>query len=152
MKTYLHHGFDAIAPSYLWHAQESLSGGHYTYSLMNKLRDKLHLMPLDKYKYAEIIKYLSTEMDYEENIYPSAIPQWDRSPRSGRQAVIYYGSTPELFKKHLLDIKKKIEKKNPEHKIVLLRSWNEWGEGNYFEPDLKYGTGYLDAVKDVFEQ
>ena len=57
-----------------------------------------------------------------------------------------------MFKEHLKDIKARIKNKKPEHQIVLLRSWNEWGEGNYFEPDLKYGTGFLEAVKEVFEK
>ena len=38
-------------------------------------------------------------------------------------------------------------KKNP---ICLLRSWNEWGEGNYVEPDLLYGHGYLEQIKKYF--
>ena len=42
---------------------------------------------------------------------------------------------------------KVIEKKTYEHRILFLRSWNEWGEGNYVEPDLKYGHGFLDAIK-----
>ncbi|MBR2091152.1 MAG: glycoside hydrolase family 99-like domain-containing protein [Fibrobacter sp.] len=152
MESYLDKGFDAIAPAYLWRAQESLSGGHLWYSLMHKLRDKFHMMSLEKFDYKKAIKYFTSELDTKENVYPSAIPQWDRSPRSGRQAVIYYGSTPEVFKEHLKDIKARIKNKKPEHQIVLLRSWNEWGEGNYFEPDLKYGTGFLEAVKEVFEK
>jgi len=28
----------------------------------------------------------------------------------------------------------------------MLKSWNEWGEGNYMEPDLKYGTKYIDIL------
>ena len=31
--------------------------------------------------------------------------------------------------------------------IIFLRSWNEWAEGNYVEPDLKYGHGFLEAIK-----
>ena len=31
----------------------------------------------------------------------------------------------------------------------MLRSWNEWGEGNYVEPDLTYGHGFLDALKQT---
>lgn len=35
-----------------------------------------------------------------------------------------------------------------ENKVVFLKSWNEWGEGNYMEPDLKYGHGYIDALRE----
>ena len=42
-----------------------------------------------------------------------------------------------------------VEKKEPEHRIIFLRSWNEWAEGNYVEPDLKYGHGFLEAIKNV---
>ena len=31
--------------------------------------------------------------------------------------------------------------------IVFLKSWNEWGEGNYMEPDLKYGKKYIETLK-----
>ena len=40
-----------------------------------------------------------------------------------------------------------VKDKPDEEKIVFLRSWNEWGEGNYIEPDLKYGRGHLEALK-----
>lgn len=63
--------------------------------------------------------------------------------------MIYTGSTPELFKKHVLDAMELVKDKQPEHKIIFLRSWNEWAEGNYMEPDLKFGHGYLDALKEV---
>ena len=76
------------------------------------------------------------------------MPNWDRSPRGGRRAVIYTGSTPELFKKHIKEALKVIQNKQPEHRILFLRSWNEWAEGNYVEPDLKYGHGYLDAIRN----
>ena len=30
----------------------------------------------------------------------------------------------------------------------MLKSWNEWGEGNYMEPDLKYGKAYINVLKE----
>ena len=42
----------------------------------------------------------------------------------------------------------KIANKERETNIVILRSWNEWGEGNYMEPDLKFGRSNLEALKE----
>lgn len=34
---------------------------------------------------------------------------------------------------------------------MTINSWNEWTEGSYLEPDNVNGTGFLDAVKEVFK-
>ncbi len=34
--------------------------------------------------------------------------------------------------------------------MITVNSWNEWTEESYLLPDDLYGTGYLDAVKNVF--
>ena len=31
--------------------------------------------------------------------------------------------------------------------LIIVKSWNEWGEGNYLEPDMQYGLGMLEALK-----
>ena len=76
------------------------------------------------------------------------MPQWDRSPRANNADGIYINATPEHFKTHIQQALDVIARKKPEHKILILRSWNEWGEGNYVEPDLKYGHGFLNALKE----
>ena len=82
------------------------------------------------------------------------MPNWDHSPRSGGNAVILHKSTPQFFKKHCIDVLNVVKQKN--NKIIFLKSWNEWGEGNYMEPDLKYGKGYIhalaEAIKEVFHE
>ena len=46
------------------------------------------------------------------------------------------------------DVFSYIKNKDDEHRLVILKSWNEWGESNYLEPDLKYGTSMLDVLKE----
>lgn len=92
-----------------------------------------------------------TDFDRRPESIPMIIPNWDRSPRSGRRAQIYEGSTPQLFKKHVEDALDIVKGKDFQHRIIFLRSWNEWAEGNYMEPDLKFGHGYLDALREVIE-
>lgn len=143
-------GFDAISPSRQWEAQVATNHGRYLHLLRSMFRKYFpRIAPLDTYKYKDIIKHLYSKWDKQENVYPQIIPNWDRSPRGGRRAVIYTGSTPKLFKKNVEDALDIVKNKKSEHKIIFLRSWNEWAEGNYMEPDLKFGHGYLDALKEV---
>ena len=60
---------------------------------------------------------------------------------------IYINSTPEKFEKTIQEALTLIQHKQPEHQILFLKSWNEWAEGNYVEPDLKFGKGYIDALR-----
>ena len=66
--------------------------------------------------------------------------------------LTYPISTPELFKQHVKSIINIVRNKPSEDQIVFLKSWNEWGEGNYMEPDLKYGKGYINALREALEE
>lgn len=116
-------------------------------TFFNKFQRLLGFAPYH-YNYAKISKFFVQKegIETKENIFPTLIPNWDHSPRSGKRAVIFTNSTPENFRKHLKDILDIT--KNKKQKIVFLKSWNEWGEGNYIEPDLKYGHGYLNVIKE----
>lgn len=115
------------------------------------LAEKLHL-PLQVYTYKSIIKRLVDSVLKEETIYPIILPNWDYTPRRGSGGLIIHNSNPKLFKRHVLDIFNLIKHKNNDNKVVFLKSWNEWGEGNYIEPDLKYGKGYLEALKEAIDE
>ena len=142
-------GFDAINNGIRnqWVAECAAVGSKYLKMLRSFLSFNAGGIILQKYQYKNIIKNLCNDEDYEENVYPSIIPGYDRAARSGRQGIIYHNNTPDLFGKHVDDVLEHVRNKSPEHKIVLLRSWNEWGEGNYMEPDTKYGHAFLDELK-----
>lgn len=107
---------------------------------------------LDKYKYDDIMAHFITPEDYNPKVYPQLIPRRDRSPRSGRKAMIYYDSTPEGFRVAAENAIKCVENRNSDHRLIFLNAWNEWGEGAYMEPDLKYGHGYIDALSSVLRR
>lgn len=106
-------------------------------------------MPVSRYDYDKIMRLFFSPEDNWENVYPTIMPQWDRTPRIGNGDGVYMNATPAGFRKHIEHALQVIENKAPEHKILFLRAWNEWGEGNYVEPDLKYGHGWLDAIRDA---
>lgn len=108
--------------------------------------------PVEKYNFKKIVMNMFTEEDKNDNVFPTIIPNWDRSPRAGKRAKIWYNYAPKYFKKQVklaLDI---IKDKPEQHRILFLMAWNEWGEGNYMEPDLEYGHGYLNALKEALTE
>ena len=72
--------------------------------------------------------------------------------RQGIQQIptVHLGPAAHQMEKHCEAALELVKNKKEEHKIVILRSWNEWGEGNYVEPDEQWGTAFLDVLRDVF--
>lgn len=144
-------GFDAVNSRGFNRAQV-MAGNMWVYYFKRFLMEILKIKLVLRIPYCKIIKNYFVEQDRLENIYPTIIPNFDRTPRSGKNTNnIWFGSTPELFKKNIQDALNLISQKNDEHKIIFLQSWNEWGEGNYIEPDLQFGHGYLNALKECVE-
>ncbi|MGN0190992.1 MAG: glycoside hydrolase family 99-like domain-containing protein [Candidatus Cryptobacteroides sp.] len=115
-----------------------------------KLRSKLFRCPT-VVRYDRAARwFVDRDFDRREDVIPTIIPNWDHSPRTGRRAFVLHNSTPEYFSEHLKDVAGVLEGK--EHKIVFVKSWNEWAEGNYLEPDLKFGKRYLEALRAVFKK
>lgn len=120
----------------------------YARAIMLKLFDTQFLA---KYDYKKVSQLLFTEEDRMDNVYPTIIPNWDRSPRAGKRAVIWYNYNPKYFKEQCKMALNLVKEKKDEHKLIFLMSWNEWGEGNYMEPDLEYGHGYINALKEALD-
>jgi hypothetical protein len=100
------------------------------------------------FEYAEAIRYFLTNVGPETDSYPCVLPNWDHSPRTGSRAIIMHNSTPDLFRVHLRQALRLVAGRSFEDRIVFVKSWNEWAEGNYLEPDLRFGHQYLDVVRE----
>ncbi len=104
------------------------------------------------YNFKNAIKKFTGPEDQEITCFPTILSGWDHTPRSGRHGIVLYNASPTLFEKHAINVLKNLKNKPYENRIVFIKSWNEWAEGNYMEPDLKYGNGYLVALKSALSK
>lgn len=139
-------GFDSIT-SYGKSRGEMLALGKYRRIITRFLHNHLPFLPVMSYNYPKTVANFFSPEDSWENVFPTVIPQWDRTPRVGSMDGIYVNATPENFRKHLEKAISIVNNKQPEHRLIFLKSWNEWAEGNYVEPDEKFGHQYLEAIR-----
>lgn len=83
----------------------------------------------------------------KEDVLPTLIPNWDHSPRGGKNSLVFNHCTPELWREQADKVISLTKQKR--NKVIMLKSWNEWGEGNYMEPDLKYGKENINILSET---
>jgi hypothetical protein len=84
--------------------------------------------------------------------FPNASIGWDDSPRfphKGAKDMVHYNKSPEGFAASMQKAREYCDNHPDQTKLITVFSWNEWIEGGYLLPDMKYGFGYLNAVKGV---
>lgn len=121
------------------------------YSLVRRILIKIDaekFLPLNKIPYEKYAEYCINFFKTNPQYSACLIPNYDHSPRSGKAAIILEDSNPQAWGKLLKDIL--LIKKN-DNSILFVKSWNEWGEGNYLEPDIKYGRAFLNSTKEALE-
>ena len=98
--------------------------------------------------YAEVSNWSCNRFYYQrQKMYYGTFVGFDNTPRHAHRGAIIDCCTPIAFKQSLARIYEQSIKNNND--MVFINAWNEWGEGSYMEPDLKYGKGYLNALKEV---
>ena len=133
-------GFDAVNVAGLFRAINQLMG------FGARLKHKLFNIPFI-FKYRDLLPFLITKDDNREDVIPTITPNWDHTPRSGASGTVVTDVSVDLFKQNVrkaLSIVK--DRREP---IIVLKAWNEWGEGNYMEPDLKHGKMFIKALHEV---
>ncbi len=138
-------GYGGVTPNRL--AQLS----HFTDNLASKMIRRIIKRPFTP-DYRKAKAYLVRDHEKLARCYPAAIPAWDNTPRSGLRGFVLTHTTPEQFEQHFKEVVDVTRaKERPEDRILFLKSWNEWAEGNYVEPDRKWGSAYLDVIRKVLK-
>jgi lipopolysaccharide biosynthesis protein len=106
----------------------------------------------DHYDYNEFVDYNISHpcrpADY--TLFPGATPSWDNTARRGNKAAVFTHANPGKFKEWLMAIKQGYNPADAEKNFIFINAWNEWAEGNHLEPCQKWGTAYLEAIREVF--
>lgn len=110
---------------------------------------KVFRQPYHIYDFKKMKDEIVFTVDLPFEYYPCIIPNWDNSPRSGLEGFVGVNSSPALFKSQLKKALERVDNYQDEHKIIFIKSWNEWAEGNYLEPDLKFGRAYLEVIRNL---
>ena len=154
---YLDKGYDAVT----YQRQQSGANSNGTMDagilkrgwrkISRKLKGFLLHRPPYMEEYRDVARTFSTEAEKSRDVIPTVLPQWDHTPRSGWTGTLLYNAKPEYFKEAMEKAIEIVADKPEQEQIIFLKSWNEWGEGNYMEPDLTHGRGYLEALRDAID-
>lgn len=82
--------------------------------------------------------------------YYGGFVDYDDTPRRGKLGLTAAGAAPDIFGSNLYKLAiKNIALGN---QWLFINAWNEWGEGNYLEPDERNKFQYLEMVRTVMEK
>lgn len=156
--SYKEKGFDALTPPSPSHLFMRLK-----YSFFEKTIIKLTKFNLNHFKFLAFkVKSIYTHKqilqasDYKDistdiKFFPSCSPNWDHTPRSVTKGQVIVKTNPKLFYQNLKNCYDRIKDYKPDEKIIFIKAWNEWAEGNYLEPDQKIGFQNLEQIKKFQE-
>lgn len=144
-------------PTYRTHAADGFDAGVYvdfpfTPSIRTRARKLATRLVAScgpqRHPYSSTI---AKPVDVAGVVHPCAVPNWDNTPRAGRGGTVALGSTPALFRRQLAAMLRDEMQREPnaERQLVLVKSWNEWAEGNHLEPDDLHGRAWLEGVRDA---
>lgn len=138
-------GFDAGFSGNLPNVRPSISWRRPWTKLKFKLQQWRNLPTI--FDYSDVVSGLIPDSLPRSQI-PVAIPNWDNTPRSGARGRVLHRSSPERFRPHLAEALRVVAERPADERLVFLKSWNEWAEGNYVEPDLEFGRQWLNVIDE----
>jgi len=132
-------------------------GYHLLNAVIEKIKNKIGLsIGPKKIDYGNTIDaMLPCLKGFPFEAYNTVISNWDNTARSGRKGLVLTNSSPSLFKRSLRLAVQNVRSRygiDSDQQYIFLKSWNEWAEGNYVEPDQINGRDYLTMIRDVTDE
>ena len=108
----------------------------------------------DYIKWGESAMNLQDKWDSVMDIpyFPNVSIEFDDTPRYpefGKERVVHINKSPDSFAAYLQKARDYVRNHPGQPKLITVFAWNEWIEGSYLEPDMKWGYSYLEAVEKV---
>jgi hypothetical protein len=100
------------------------------------------------YSYPRKARYFCRQAPCDPATLPCVLTNWDNTPRNGRRGFRFIGAKPEQYRLVLRKAIVDVANRPAEQRLIFLKSWNEWAEGNHLEPCRRYGHGYLEVTRD----
>lgn len=117
-------------------------------TIRTRVRDRLRTRDVrfgpGRYHYAHDLAAYPREL--RGVVHPCVYPNWDNTPRLGRRGSVVVDATPERFARHVRQAVARAMLNPDRERFVVVKSWNEWAEGNHLEPDRTFGRGWLEAL------
>jgi hypothetical protein len=119
----------------------------YGYSVEGMSDPSQHEAPYDSILPVAEQRWRDAKATKSLKVIPVVSPDWDSRPWYGERALYRSGSTPEKFGQMCRSV---IPSVDDELRMVLVGTWNEFGEGSHIEPTKEWEFGYLDALHKAF--
>lgn len=127
------------------------------YTLFAAIKNKFykilytHLNKIRVYDYDELWqKALKSASSSGSNVYLCGQVNYDDMARRGEKGHLILGASPDKFKRYFKELLEISGQQGKE--FLFCVAWNEWAEGAYLEPDLKWQYGYLEATADALKE
>lgn len=100
------------------------------------------------YDYGKIVDYYCSRPETLYRRYRGPMLAWDNTPRHDERAVVFHDVTADKYERWIRDSLNHARRRFVgEERLLFVNAWNEWAEGSYLEPDLKFGRQYLEATR-----
>uniref|UniRef100_UPI0026F107A9 glycoside hydrolase family 99-like domain-containing protein n=1 Tax=Phenylobacterium aquaticum TaxID=1763816 RepID=UPI0026F107A9 len=102
--------------------------------------------------YRRTVRHYFTEAVPGHTRFRGVAPSWDNTARRQDAPYVFHFASPGAFQAWLEVMLAETRRQNfGDERIVFINAWNEWAEGAHLEPDVKFGHGWLEAVRNALD-